>query len=189
MRKILSSASPPSSPCSRSRSITGSPPTRAERPGIGATFTAIQPADEYGQFGNVWTHDFTVTVNPDGTFTGTGVQDGHDQNGVQHFTETVNGKFSDSNTKVTFTVTRNDGAVWTLTNAPTDNTTITLATMPSAPDAMLEFKVTAPVFSGNHGDCVSGAAHAGIKGKALAAIAQDNTKVGDYGSATCAAVN
>ena len=39
--------------------------------------------------------------------------------------------------------------------------------------------------AGNHGECVSGATHAGIKGKALAAIAQDKTKVGSYGSANC----
>ena len=58
-------------------------------------------------------------------------------------------------------------------------------------------KVTAPVFAevtpapvvlGNHGDCVSGAAHAGVKGKALAGIAKVVTKVGAYGSATCPAL-
>ena len=38
---------------------------------------------------------------------------------------------------------------------------------------------------GNHGECVSGATHAGVKGKALATIAGDKTKVGAYGSATC----
>jgi hypothetical protein len=34
--------------------------------------------------------------------------------------------------------------------------------------------------TGNHGEYVSGAAHAGIKGKALAAIAKDVTLVGPY---------
>jgi len=38
---------------------------------------------------------------------------------------------------------------------------------------------------GNHGQCVSGASHAGIKGKALAEIAKVVTKVGPYGSSTC----
>jgi len=38
--------------------------------------------------------------------------------------------------------------------------------------------------TGNHGEYVSGAAHAGIKGKALAAIAQDNTLVGPYTGST-----
>lgn len=36
-----------------------------------------------------------------------------------------------------------------------------------------------------HGQCVSGATHAGIKGNALAAIAKDQSKVGPYGNATC----
>ena len=34
--------------------------------------------------------------------------------------------------------------------------------------------------TGNHGEYVSGAAHAGIKGKELAAIAKDVTLVGPY---------
>ena len=42
-----------------------------------------------------------------------------------------------------------------------------------------------PTVTGNHGECVSGAAHAGIKGKALADIAKVVTRVGPYGSATC----
>jgi hypothetical protein len=41
-------------------------------------------------------------------------------------------------------------------------------------------KVEAPVAKGNHGEYVSGAAHAGVKGKALAAIAKDVTLVGPY---------
>ena len=36
-----------------------------------ATFTAIQPANEYSQWSHLWTRDFTVTTNPcDGTFSG-----------------------------------------------------------------------------------------------------------------------
>ena len=38
----------------------------------------------------------------------------------------------------------------------------------------------APVVLTNHGDCVSGATHAGVKGKDLAAIAKDVTLVGPY---------
>jgi hypothetical protein len=37
----------------------------------------------------------------------------------------------------------------------------------------------------NHGQCVSGAAHAGVKGAAFEAIAKNNALVGEYGSATC----
>ena len=47
-----------------------------------ATFTVTQPAGAEGQWDNVWTHDYKVTVNPcDDTFTGTGSVTGHDQNG------------------------------------------------------------------------------------------------------------
>ena len=43
------------------------------RPTAGtATFTALQPKDTENQFTNVWQHDFTVIVNADGTFSGTG---------------------------------------------------------------------------------------------------------------------
>ena len=38
---------------------------------------------------------------------------------------------------------------------------------------------------GNHGECVSGATHAGVKGKALAEIAKVVTNVGAYDSSTC----
>ena len=37
-----------------------------------ATFTALQPKDTEHQFVNVWRHEFTVTVAPDGSFSGTG---------------------------------------------------------------------------------------------------------------------
>ncbi len=47
--------------------------------------------------------------------------------------------------------------------------------------------VPAPT-AGNHGQCVSGATHAGIKGKALAQnYAGIATRVGEYGSSTCPA--
>ena len=43
-----------------------------------------------------------------------------------------------------------------------------------------------PVVTENHGDCVSSAAHAGVKGKDLAAIAKVVTKVGVFNvSTTC----
>src|SRR5262249_39845569 len=37
----------------------------------------------------------------------------------------------------------------------------------------------------NHGQCVSGSVHAGVTGAAHEAIAQDNSLVGEYGTATC----
>jgi hypothetical protein len=82
-----------------------------------ATFTMIQPANEYRQWSNVWTHDFTVTVNPeDNTFAGIGHQSGSDSNGPYEADWTVTGKFTDNNTKVNLVATRGDGLVITLNN-------------------------------------------------------------------------
>lgn len=70
-----------------------------------ATFTATQPAGEYSQFDNVWTHNYKVTVNPcDNTFTGTGVQTGQDQNGPREFDETITGSFGKGT--VSYTIQR-----------------------------------------------------------------------------------
>jgi hypothetical protein len=136
---------------------------------------------------------YTVTVLSDGTFTGTGVEDGTDQSGTAHWTETVTGSFGSGTT--TLHVVRDDGVTWTLLNAPNDGTTVTLTETNPAVSWILEFKITAPVYNvvppvvvRNHGDCVSGAAHAGITGKSLAAIAKVVTLVGDYGSDTCPSV-
>ena len=138
-----------------------------------ATFTAIQPANEYSQWSHLWTRDFTVTTNPcDGTFTGTTVVTGDDANGtfdsqVPHDTnvpdETVTGKFNADGT-VTFTVTRVGGAVvWSLTNAKTGDmgltAPITVASLNVSTPEPVEFKVSAPTFSNlssykNHGEFV-----------------------------------
>ena len=121
------------------------------------TFTAIQPYGAVGQWQNVWTHNFTVTVNPcDGTFTGTGEQFDNNNNSV--YTEDVTGSFSGG--KVSLTATRNDGVVWSLTDAPTDNSSVTLATTNPPVNWPVEFKVSPPQLSDathykNHGDYVS----------------------------------
>jgi hypothetical protein len=123
-----------------------------------ATFTVTQPLGQVGQWSHVWTHNYTVTVNPcDGTFTGTGKQ--YDDNGNFYADETVNGSFSGG--KVNLTATRpSDGLVYTLAGAPTDNTTVTLATTTPVVPWVIEMKVTNPVFTNtsdykNHGDYVS----------------------------------
>jgi hypothetical protein len=122
-----------------------------------ATFTATQPAGQVGQFDNVWTHTYNVTVNPcDGTFKGTGVQT--DQQGVRFFTEDVTGSFGDG--KVTFSAHRDDAVEFALTDAPTDSTTVTLATSSPVVPWVLEFKVSPPTFTNtttykNHGQYVS----------------------------------
>jgi hypothetical protein len=136
-----------------------------------AKFTMIQPANEYHQFANVWTHDFTVTTNPcNDTFSGTGVQTGHDGNGDYTATWDITGKFGAGNT-VTFTATRADTLVLGLTNAPMDNVlggtngTVTIAStefagLPLVTPDVIEEKLSAPVFSNlsnyrNHGAYVS----------------------------------
>jgi hypothetical protein len=142
-----------------------------------ATFTATQPAGAYDQWGNLWTHNYTVTVKTDGSFAGTGTQSGNDgQVTMNNVPETITGKFLDidnngTSDQVTYAVTRNDGATWTLTNAPTDGTTITDAVIldsnnqPVATPDAVEFKVTQPALLvviengvadfANHGEYVS----------------------------------
>jgi hypothetical protein len=65
-----------------------------------ATFAVTQPAQEYNQWTRLWTHTYTVIVNADGSFSGTGEILGDDQNGpfdvqVPHVgdDETVTGRF------------------------------------------------------------------------------------------------
>jgi hypothetical protein len=134
-----------------------------------ATFTVTQPAGAYHQWDNVWTHSFTnVTVNPcDSTFSGNGVVSGADQNGPYTANETVTGSFG--NGTVSFTATREDGLVTTLSNARTGDLSLgaptTIASLSkdgqvvNTPDA-IEMKVSQPEFHNtssfkNHGDYVS----------------------------------
>jgi hypothetical protein len=122
-----------------------------------ATFTVTQPYGAVGQWKDVWTHTFTVTVNPcDGSFTGTGKQ--YDNNNNQAYTEDVTGSFSGG--KVNLTVTRNDGVVWSLAYAPTNGSSVTLATTNPVVNWPVEMKVTLQQFTDlthykNHGDYVS----------------------------------
>jgi hypothetical protein len=122
-----------------------------------AKFTVTQPYGAVGQWQNLWTHNLTVTVNPcDGTFTGTGVQ--FDNNNNQAYTENVTGSFSGG--KVSLTATRNDGVVWSLSGAPTDGTSVTLATTDPVVPWAVEMKVSQVDFKDatqfkNHGEYVS----------------------------------
>jgi hypothetical protein len=122
-----------------------------------ATFTVTQPYGVVGQWQNLWTHNFQVTVNPcDGTFTGNGEQ--LDNNNHHAYTENVSGSFSGG--KVNLTATRNDGVVWSLSGAPTDGNSVTLATTDPVVAWAVEMKVSQPHFTDasqfkNHGDYVS----------------------------------
>src|SRR3954447_16501280 len=67
-----------------------------------ATFTVTQPAGQVGQWLNLWTHDYKVTVNPcNGTFMGTGNVYGADQNGSYSAAETVSGSFAKDSVSLT----------------------------------------------------------------------------------------
>jgi hypothetical protein len=121
------------------------------------TITALQPEGAVGQWTNVWTHTYTATLNScDGSFTGTGFVKGT----IDPFTdtETITGQLSGND--VSFTAKRNsDSLVYSLVNAPLDNTTVTLATSNPVVSWALEFKVGATTKATsnfkNHGDYVS----------------------------------
>jgi hypothetical protein len=119
-----------------------------------ATFTMTQPANEYRQWENVWTHDFTVTVNADHTFSGTGIQTGHDANGDYTGNWSISGTFGQNNTVVGFVATRADGLVIKLDNETMGDdvaTTATSVTFGGSPVVLpegekIEEKVSTPKF-------------------------------------------
>jgi hypothetical protein len=85
-----------------------------------ATFTALQPKDTEHQFLNVWKHDFTVTVKPDGSFSGTG--NVTNNGGAFAWSETITGS-SDSDSisfKTIPTGAATGGATFRVTDAPFD---------------------------------------------------------------------
>ncbi len=106
------------------------------------TITAVQPEGAVNQFGNVWTHTYNVTLNPcDGSFEGVGSLKGT-VNGPYDGSETITGHLVGD--MVSFTATRSpDGVVYSLDNAPLDNSTVTMATSIPTVSWPLEFKVGA----------------------------------------------
>jgi hypothetical protein len=113
----------------------------------------------------VWTYKFNVTVQPDGSFTGTDtVTPSGAYGGEAPMTEHVTGQFggTPTNPTVSFTATRDSSTlVWSETNAVMDGTTTNLAY--STPDAgyPLWQRITPPVITQaittdlNHGQYVS----------------------------------
>ena len=132
-----------------------------------ATFTVNQPKDTVGQFDNVWKHVYTITVQPDGAFTGNGEVKANGVGDVV-WTETITGTFSDEDANktsdhVTFNTTPNAGVTFSVTNAPMDGTTVPVVS-PYEPNA-IEFRIAQPVFEtvtengvtdfANHGEYVA----------------------------------
>jgi hypothetical protein len=166
-----------------------------------ATFHATQPS---GGGGN-WVHNFHVNVTTDGSFTnGSNTIVGLDGGQTVTVTETVDGQTI--NNKVTLAATRPSGLYtfsWSVKDAPMDGVensmtdgTVSYVTAQDWNGGELPITFTPlvfdtpttqvctttpdPVDKNTHGEYVSGAAHAGVKGKDLAAIAKDKTKVGPY---------
>jgi hypothetical protein len=170
-----------------------------------ATFHATQPS---GGGGN-WVHTFSVNVTSDGGFTGINVIEGLDAGQKVTVNETVSGQITDKNSdgikEVTLAAIRDSGFYtfnWSVTDAPMNGVansmtdgTVSYVTALNWTGGELPITFTAPEFAtpttqvcttdpvvdkNNHGEYVSGAAHAGIKGAALAKIAKDVTLVGPY---------
>ena len=138
-----------------------------------ATFTAWEPAHEAGQWVWNWEHDFMVTVNLDGSFSGTGVQNGQEVHGwgdgygaeFQDQPVSITGKMGDNGT-ISYTETRQDPSrTWVLTDAQTvegltDPTTTDVKTASTGGDPV-EWKISTPVLKTitdgykNHGQFVS----------------------------------
>lgn len=112
-----------------------------------ATFTVTEPYGAVDQWANVWTHSYSVTVNPcDNTFTGTGTAQTGPGGVTEGTGETIHGSFSAYGT-VSFEAIRSDGRTWTVTNAPMDGTTQVLAVTTPAVAWDIDMKVGAPVFT------------------------------------------
>jgi hypothetical protein len=118
-----------------------------------ATFTVTQPYGQVGQWQNVWTHDYTVTVNPcDGTFEGTGKL--YDNVDAYTASERITGTFA--KTSVSLEAKRqSDNFVYKLADASFGGA-VTLATTTPSVAWDVEMKVTDPIFTNtstwkNHG--------------------------------------
>jgi hypothetical protein len=133
-----------------------------------AQFTVLQPKGTTGQFTNVWKHVYTVTVQPNGSFEGTGSIT--DNDGPVAWTETITGTFTDGpdddtvSDHVSFnTVPVGGGATFAVTNAAMDNSTVPVES--TWADNIIEFQIAQPQFKtvtengvtqfANHGEYVS----------------------------------
>ncbi len=104
------------------------------------TFTVLQPKDTTGQFTNVWKHDYTVTVDPNGSsFTGIGTIT--DNGGPVAWRENITGSFNAAKTVVSFdTVPVGGGATFQVTDALMNDTTVPVVTTWTA--NAVEFRIS-----------------------------------------------
>jgi hypothetical protein len=131
----------------------GGPPARYQTQT--ATFTVLQPRNTVGQYNDVWTHNYNVTINPcDNTFSGTGDVTANGS-GPAVWTEDITGSFGAGT--VSFATIPNAGATFKVTNAQYGTSVIADSTWTQNVVQMLASK---PVITGtsdykNHGDYVS----------------------------------
>src|SRR4051794_19710948 len=107
-----------------------------------ATFTVNQSKDTVGQFTNVWRHEFSVVVLPDGSFSGSA--SAYDNSATTPtWTEAVTGSFNADKSAVSFdTVPVGGGATFQVTNAPMNNTTVAVNTNGTWTANKVEFQIS-----------------------------------------------
>jgi|tagenome__1003787_1003787.scaffolds.fasta_scaffold20858602_1 ABC-type nitrate/sulfonate/bicarbonate transport system substrate-binding protein len=114
-----------------------------------ATFKVFEPAGTKDSFDNFYTTDYTVTVNADGTFEGTGLITGYDapSEGVP---TTITGTFDRAHNTVSYVAKPADTdnhISWKLDNGVTDGITVNSAlalNSQEGPSVGVNFKVTTP---------------------------------------------
>jgi hypothetical protein len=131
-----------------------------------ATFSVWQPAHAVGQWIDTYRHDYTVTVQPNGSFTGTGLDHNFEAEGNS---ETITGTYNTDGT-VSFTATADPQvtvASYSVNNAPMNGSladassgTTTVGTSNPSVGWALEYHVTPWIMSAptttdlNHGQYV-----------------------------------
>jgi hypothetical protein len=109
-----------------------------------ATFTVNQSKDTVDQFTNVWRHEFSVIVLPNGSFSGT-AQAYDNSATTPTWTETVTGTFNADKSAVSFdTVPVGGGATFQVTDAPMNNTTVPVNTNGTWTANKVEFQISPP---------------------------------------------
>jgi hypothetical protein len=149
-----------------------------------ATFTVTQPYNGPGSWeSGVWTHDYTVTVQRNGSFAGTGPVYGPDgPGGPDAFVENVTGT-SNADGTISLRATRATNVLdeFSLDHARTDGTETLGTTVPVVSYA-IEMKVTPLVFSAtttdglNHGQYVKAAGGGSVAAKKCAGMPVNSTQ-------------
>jgi len=150
------------------------------------TFTVLHPREDVNQWAKVWIHEYTVTVHPDGKFSGTGIEYNREAGiAAGSVTETISGTFSTTGT-VTFTAFQGEGGQtsYTVTNIKTDGIEVQDAvTVPVSPFGLpVQTRVTAPLFTAptttdlNHGQYVKSEGGGSDAAKKCAGMPRNSTQ-------------